>query len=363
MREPNILYVVDEWRARGGAHRYLRDLIDAFSGCPQRIAVGRLDKQTPLPGSLKVQPCRALSSPVANTRGLNRLNEWIKWADVISIQNVHNPVALDHFSKSGKSIVTIQDHRFFCPSIGKTLPDRQRCLQPAQSSICAECIPDSAYLDATLGLMKDRRDAIANARCVVLSDYMAREWGALTGRRPMIAPPWTVRSGGSARREGWIIAGRLSSHKDPDFAFEAWNRAGRPETLYVLGDGKHSYSGVGVKALGWLDHDSFMLHLQKVRALLFPSLWQEPYGIVGMEALACNTPVIVCATGGMNAWMGRGSRAVRSIDEMAFEMKFLLEKHSGFQGYPMRSPSAWDHQRARSIGRWTALISTVASKR
>ena len=360
MRLPNILFVVDEWRARGGAHRYIRDVIVAFSGVSRKIAYGRIDKSTPIPMGVEGTRCRALSSAVHDSRGLDAMKSFLDWADVICIQNVHNPVALSVLSETAKAIVIIQDHRFFCPSIGKTLPNRQQCLKSAAPSSCMECISDSDYLSRTLSLMAERRKAIEKARCVVLSDYMAQEWFALTGHRPLIAPPWCVAADGDEVREGWVIAGRLTRHKDPGFAVDAWNAAGKPETLFILGEGPESHSGPGIEMVGWQNHDSFLKRLTKVRALLFPSLWQEPYGIIGLEALACNTPVIVNASGGMRAWMGRGVRSVSSINEMAQEMTRIMTAESDSHTLSFRSHLFWDTQRARSIGRLSALFSHIA---
>jgi len=37
-------------------------------------------------------------------------------------------------------------------------------------------------------------------------------------------------------------------------------------------------------------------------ALVMPSRWQEPFGIVGLEALTLGTPVVTWESGGVSEW-------------------------------------------------------------
>jgi len=48
--------------------------------------------------------------------------------------------------------------------------------------------------------------------------------------------------------------------------------------------------------------------------LLFPARWQEPFGMLGPEALAQGTAVIVAEAGGTGDWSGSGCIRVRPGD-------------------------------------------------
>jgi glycosyltransferase involved in cell wall biosynthesis len=57
--------------------------------------------------------------------------------------------------------------------------------------------------------------------------------------------------------------------------------------------------------------------MASARGVLFPARWQEPFGIVGVEALAMGTPVIAMTTGGMGDWADAGTIVVPTGDVAA----------------------------------------------
>jgi glycosyltransferase involved in cell wall biosynthesis len=75
--------------------------------------------------------------------------------------------------------------------------------------------------------------------------------------------------------------------------------------------------------LGWLSRDQLRHEMAAARAVLFPARWQEPFGIVGAEALAMGTPVIARLTGGMSDWCESGTIQVSDRTEMTSAIRHL----------------------------------------
>lgn len=75
--------------------------------------------------------------------------------------------------------------------------------------------------------------------------------------------------------------------------------AGLP--LYVGGGGApfwESWRG-GVKSFGMVDGPRKLAMLQKASVMLFPVIWEEPFGVAVVEALACGTPVVATPRGAL----------------------------------------------------------------
>ena len=246
---------------------------------------------------------------------LEGLSGLLDGAEVIHVQNVMNPLVLAESVSRRRTVVTVQDHRFFCPGPGKLLPDGSVCGTPMDPEVCRACIADEDYLSRTLHLTRRRLEAIAGARVVVLSQYMADELLRAGCPEVEVIPPW-VRAGSRRTRAGssFLMAGRLVPHKAVLDGWRAWTDAGRPLPLRVAGEGPLAEMIEEAELLGWLDRDQLRHALRGARALLFPSGWQEPFGIVGLEALAEGTPVVVAGSGGTAEWSGDGCLELRHRD-------------------------------------------------
>ena len=98
-------------------------------------------------------------------------------------------------------------------------------------------------------------------------------------------------------------------------------------TLAVAGDGPERgaletlarETGVEARFLGWIDARRRAALLRGCRVFVFPSLWEEPFGIAGVEALAAGIPVVASRVGGVPYWLeeGKGGLLVPSGDPEA----------------------------------------------
>lgn len=111
-----------------------------------------------------------------------------------------------------------------------------------------------------------------------------------------------------ANKDDYVLfLGRLSPEKGAHLAIEAAREAGWPlimagkcteprERAYLNSEIRPRL-GPDVQWIGEADTEAKKNLLVKARCLVFPIQWQEPFGIVMVEAMACGTPVVALRGG------------------------------------------------------------------
>lgn len=152
------------------------------------------------------------------------------------------------------------------------------------------------------------------------------EWNYVPNGVPLSAYAFQARVDDDAPL---AFLGRIEEIKGPHLAIEAARRAGCKLVLagnvpsehqsWFEANVKPHIDGRDVAYIGPVDDRRKNELLGGARAMLMPILWEEPFGIVMAEAMACGTPVIGFRRGAVPEVVADGTTGfvVDSVDEMA----------------------------------------------
>jgi len=276
--------------------------------------------------------------------------------DVLLIHKVEDAETVAALAARVPSVRMVHDHDLVCPRRHKYFPLSQRiCDKPAGIACythlcCVQRAPaDSLFPVRISGTGAVRRGLAANSKVsgfIVGSRWMRDEldMNGIPAERISIIPPVPAALSRSAPKPPStqpriLYVGQVIRGKGVDLLLRALARVEAPWHLKVIGTGNHlescrqlaSQLGIAHKVdfTGWIAHEELETHYAASTFTVVPSRWPEPFGMVGLEAMARGRAVVGFDAGGIGDWLEDGvtGRLVPAADvgAMADALEQLLE--------------------------------------
>ncbi len=359
----------------GGVETYLRAVLPLLRerGVELAVAVAHPagSGQTTILDHCPDVPLFPVSDPESAVAAADRFRP-----DAVFTHDLPDPAADDALARRYPAVRYAHNYGGMCVSGTKchAAAGWQACARPLGPACLAVYYPKrcGGWNPLTAGRLylnsRSRQRTLGRYRAVlVASRHMAAEVvrnGAPAERVkvvPLFPPhaepdptPPAVRS----RTDRVLFVGRLTPLKGWRELVSAMPaataRLGRPLKLVVAGDGPDRSSfeaevnrlGVPCEFLGWLGTDDVMAEMRTADVLAVPSVWPEPFGLVGIEAGCVGLPAVAFATGGIPDWltagvsgeMGPGDRP--TADQLAAAL--------------VRALADADHHQRLRVGAWEA---------
>lgn len=325
MKVDSVLLVTPRWTRDGGVATHAMASATALAqrGLDVHVAAARIESSEPISGvtlhhapelyNFGASPESRLGGALSPLPTLVHLHQFDD-PDVLAFIRESAPVVI---SAHGYSACTSGVY-YFRPGHECTRSHGKGCIPNLLARGCAHTrdprsLP-AAYRHATRSLEALRRADLVVSYSSSVDRHLAAN--SVTSRR--VIPLFTTmvpRTGsGHATRRRVVFAGRVVAPKGVNVLI----RAARDVTgeFVICGDGwrldamrrlaRRLRVEERVTFKGWLGADELAHELADASIVAVPSVWPEPFGLVGIEALAAGRPVVASATGGIGDWLEDG---------------------------------------------------------
>ena len=227
-------------------------------------------------------------------------------ADMVIIHNIIPPEHLSALPEN-KTCFFAHDHNIYCRRHHYYTPlGRRNCHRKYQALRCFFC---------SLGRNEaPPLEAYRKLPALVLSEFMADNLRK-NGFKKVVKLPAFIKAVEKERTfmpDGVLrilFLGQLIRGKGADLMLDSLTFLTEPFECTIAGEGKDRAmlekqvreAALNVKFTGFVSNPETLW--DNCDILFFPSRWQEPFGLVGLEAMAHGVPVIAFDTGGVREWL------------------------------------------------------------
>jgi len=272
--------------------------------------------------------------------------------------------ALDNFSPT----LFVHDHTYVCPKGYKYYPYKrincERKYGRIACGLCSLAVPPRHFANGFSELVKrsfvemPKLNSVAMRfkNFVVISNFMCDELvkNGVDKKRIHLLPAF-VESFSQCKKDSTkplkiLFAGQHVISKGLHLLLESVAKMKEDFFLTILGNGsrtpyfkdiaKHLKLNEKIEFVGFVDNP--VVYYQSCDVVVFPSLWQEPFGLVGIEAMANSKCVVGFDVGGVSDWLKNAENGiiVKRRDTLAFASALdklacdsSLRKRLGKNGY------------------------------
>ena len=268
--------------------------------------------------------------------------------DVVLLQNVFNLWAVLLLSWLAPTVRFVRSHEMYCMGLNRTAEGFiEECSIPHSYPCIRNCRQDLLYpLRVVLYLYRKTEIRVNRGleRLLVTSRYMRRNLllnGFLEEKVEVVPPFLNFEVTGPPPSSSRIalFVGRLEEIKGTKLLPEIARLLPPGAKLMVVGDGELKDELLQAVAdgelkerllfRGRLNGEDLLRAYSDARVVIFPSIWQEPFGRVGIEALAMGRPVVAFDVGGVRDWLTHGETGFLvprgDVQKMAELASLLLE--------------------------------------
>ncbi|MBI5788262.1 MAG: glycosyltransferase family 4 protein [Candidatus Schekmanbacteria bacterium] len=369
-----LLHINEYYSLEGGLEQYLSNLCLELEarGHENIIVYGSEGTKTPDHGrkSLHIPQITAYKCPDIASK-LDKLKRWLaeEKPDIVFVHQVLNHRLIQFLAQHKPIIRFVHGFKLTCPGGRRLLkPENSVCRQPLSYSCqirayWGRCMPRNPKVGLEL-IANCRKLAAVHkkyGRLIVASGFMKQILisNGFDPAKIAVIPYFTylprLPENDSELPESLILCvSRLTPEKGVDRLLNALRQVDESAKLVIVGDGpslpelkekvKTLNLAARVKFTGWLPNSQIAQYYRQCTLAVVPSLWPEPFGIVGIEAMAYGKPVIAFDNGGIAEWLedqvtgylvGRGNEIM-----LAKKINYLLQHRDTAQAMGNRGRRA-----------------------
>jgi glycosyltransferase involved in cell wall biosynthesis len=343
-----LLFVHDRFGSFGGAESNIAAVAQAFREKGHRTAI--LHGSGTAQGEERWRQIFEQRHPIVAGRKCESIQAalWNFEPDVLYIHKMSDLEVLQMLAGCGVPAVRmVHDHDMYCMRSYKyDWLTRKICTRPASLYCvfrCGACLVRSRsgfWPVRWVSYRNKRKEIVLNRefdRLIVASEYMRQELlrNGFDPVRIEMHPPvprtaeqWLVSS--FSNRNLVVYSGQIIRGKGVDVLLRALSRVSLPFECVVLGDGNHRPHceqlardlGLGnrVRFVGFVPQEELRRFFAEATLAVMSSVWPEPFGASGLEAMRYGLPVVAFDAGAIREWLIDGSNGflVPWMDTMKF---------------------------------------------